>query len=91
MKIVTEDKAVEGRTNDFLNDWERSKPVEGHLRPDEALQHLQMYESKFARLKEERDNVAKAKEALELQEPGNKYLLQYGVYFHVLNWVKLNI
>jgi len=70
MKIVAEDKAVETRTNDFMNDWERSKPVEGHLRPDEALQHLQMYESKFARLKEERDNVAKAKEALELQEPG---------------------
>jgi dynein heavy chain 1 len=70
MKIVAEDKAVESRTNDFMNDWERSKPVEGHLRPDEALQHLQMYESKFARLKEERDNVAKAKEALELQEPG---------------------
>jgi len=70
MKIVAEDKAVESRTNDFLGDWERSKPVEGHLRPDEALQHLQMYESKFARLKEERDNVAKAKEALELQEPG---------------------
>ena len=70
MKIVAEDKAVEARTNDFMNDWERSKPVEGHLRPDEALQHLQMYESKFARLKEERDNVAKAKEALKLQEPG---------------------
>jgi hypothetical protein len=29
-----------------------------------------VYESKFARLKEERDNIAKAKEALELQEPG---------------------
>lgn len=70
-KIVLEDKAVETRTNDFLVDWERSKPVEGHLRPDEALSQLQFFESKFARLKEERDNVAKAKEALELQEPGN--------------------
>ncbi|KAJ8935144.1 hypothetical protein NQ314_012962 [Rhamnusium bicolor] len=69
-KIVSEDKAVESRTNDFLGDWERSKPVEGHLRPDEALSQLQLFESKFARLKEERDNVAKAKEALELQEPG---------------------
>ncbi|CAG9813267.1 unnamed protein product [Phaedon cochleariae] len=69
-KIVSEDKAVESRTNDFLIDWERSKPVEGHLRPDEALSQLQLFESKFARLKEERDNVAKAKEALELQEPG---------------------
>lgn len=70
MKIVAEDKAVETRTTDFLSDWERGKPVEGHLRPDEALQQLQLFESKFARLKEERDNVAKAKEALELQEPG---------------------
>ncbi|XP_046434442.1 dynein heavy chain, cytoplasmic isoform X5 [Neodiprion pinetum] len=70
MKIVAEDKAVETRTTDYLGDWERGKPVEGHLRPDEALQHLQLFESKFTRLKEERDNVAKAKEALELQEPG---------------------
>lgn len=70
MKIVSEDKAVETRTNDFLTDWERGKPVEGHLRPEDALSQLQLFESKFSRLKEERDNVAKAKEALELQEPG---------------------
>ena len=70
LKIVTENKAVESRTNDFLDEWERGKPVEGSVRPEEALQQLQLYESKFARLKEERDNVAKAKEALELQEPG---------------------
>lgn len=70
MKIVAEDKAVESRTNDFLGDWERSKPIEGSTRPDDALQQLQLFESKFSRLKEERDNVSKAKEALELQEPG---------------------
>ncbi|XP_050702243.1 dynein heavy chain, cytoplasmic-like isoform X2 [Eriocheir sinensis] len=70
LKIVAEDKAVETRTNDFLQDWEHGKPVEGHLRPDEALQRLTIYESKFTRLKDDRDNVAKAKEALELQEPG---------------------
>jgi dynein heavy chain 1 len=34
MKMVPEDNTVEANTNDFLNDWERSKPVEGHLRPD---------------------------------------------------------
>lgn len=76
-KIVSEDKAVEGRTNDFLIDWERSKPVEGSLRPDEALTQLQLFESKYARLKEERDNVAKAKEALELQDPGTVYAHLY--------------
>lgn len=67
-KIVAEDKAVETRTTDFLNDWEHNKPTGGKLRPDDALQQLQLFESKFSRLKEERDNVAKAKEALELQE-----------------------
>ncbi|XP_055707524.1 dynein heavy chain, cytoplasmic isoform X3 [Phlebotomus papatasi] len=67
-KIVAEDKAVETRTADFLNDWEKNKPTGGRIRPDDALQQLQLFESKFSRLKEERDNVAKAKEALELQE-----------------------
>lgn len=70
LKIISEDKAVESRTSDFLNDWEQGKPVEGHLRPDDALQQLQVFESKYTRLKEERDNVIKAKEALELLEPG---------------------
>uniref|UniRef100_A0A1B0B0C4 Dynein heavy chain, cytoplasmic n=1 Tax=Glossina palpalis gambiensis TaxID=67801 RepID=A0A1B0B0C4_9MUSC len=67
-KIVAEDKAVETRTIDFLNDWEKNKPTGGKIRPDDALQQLQIFESKYTRLKEERDNVAKAKEALELQE-----------------------
>lgn len=71
MKIIAEDKAVEIRTNDFLSDWEKNKPVRGQLRPDEALQQLQISETKFSKLKEERDNVAKAKEALELQDPGS--------------------
>ena len=68
MKIVAEDKAVESRTNDFLLDWEKAKPVDGQLRPTDALQKLAIFESKYIRLKDERDNVAKAKEALELQE-----------------------
>ncbi|CAO1413898.1 unnamed protein product [Diamesa tonsa] len=67
-KIVAEDKAVETRTTDFLSDWEKNKPTGGRTRPDEALQQLQIFESKFSRLKDERDNVSKAKEALELQE-----------------------
>ncbi|CAB0033630.1 unnamed protein product [Trichogramma brassicae] len=70
LKIVAENKAIEVRTSDFLNDWEQEKPVEGHLRPDDALQQICTFESKFARIKEERDNVSKAKEALELTETG---------------------
>uniref|UniRef100_A0A336KP21 Dynein heavy chain, cytoplasmic n=1 Tax=Culicoides sonorensis TaxID=179676 RepID=A0A336KP21_CULSO len=67
-KIVAEDKAVESRTAEFLNDWEKNKPTGGRTRPDDALNQLALFESKFSRLKEERDNVVKAKEALELQE-----------------------
>lgn len=70
MKIVAEDKAVEARTNDLLADWEKSKPVEGSLRPTDATSHIAIFENKFSRLKEDRDNVMRAKEALELQEPG---------------------
>lgn len=44
---------------------------QGAMRPDEALKILAVFEGKMARLKEERDNLAKAKEALELSEPGN--------------------
>lgn len=34
------------------------------------MKAITIFEGKFSRLKEERDNVAKAKEALELAEPG---------------------
>jgi dynein heavy chain 1 len=70
MKIVVEDKLVEGRSTEYLSDWEKAKPVEGNIRPEEALQRLNMYEARLLRLQEDRDNVAKAKETLELQDPG---------------------
>lgn len=40
----------------------------GETRPEQALRQLQMFETKFARLREERDNMAKAKDALELRD-----------------------
>lgn len=47
------------------------------MRPDEALKVLTIFEGKFTRLKEERDNIAKAKEALELAEPGKPRFYLY--------------
>ena len=44
--------------------------MQGNLKPEDASNALKMFEGKFQRLKEERDNVNKAKEALELAEPG---------------------
>lgn len=69
-KIVAEDKAVEARTLEFLAEWERSKPTDGSTRPEDALARLQAMETRYTRLKDERDNVAKAKEALELHDTG---------------------
>lgn len=38
------------------------------MKPDQALKQLQVFETKFGRIKEERDNMAKAKDALELRD-----------------------
>lgn len=67
---MQEDKIVEGKTVDLLGDWDKQKPLSGSMRPDQAAQTLQMFESKFNRLKDDRENIVKAKEALELSEPG---------------------
>ena len=70
MKIVAEDKMVESRTSDLLVEWEKEKPVAGDFRPEDAVKSLTILEGKFARLREERDSIQNAKEALELTEPG---------------------
>lgn len=59
---------IEPHWKDGLFDY-----LQGEMRPDLALQNLVIFEGKFNRLKEERDNVGRAKEALELAEPGMKY------------------
>lgn len=70
MKIVSEDQVVETRTSDLLSEWEKGKPTSGGAKPDAALSSIAIFEGKFSRLKEDRDNVTKAKEALELIDPG---------------------
>ena len=66
-KIMSEDKAVEGRTVVFLVDWDKEKPVKADLKPSEALRHLALFETRYSKLKDERGNVSRAKEALEIQ------------------------
>uniref|UniRef100_A0A5K3FEA9 Dynein heavy chain, cytoplasmic n=2 Tax=Mesocestoides corti TaxID=53468 RepID=A0A5K3FEA9_MESCO len=70
MKIVAEDKAVEGKTAELLNSWHKEKPIQGNMKPDEAVKALTILEGQFLRLKEERANIQHAKEALELTEEG---------------------
>lgn len=56
--------------------------LQGSLRPQEAMGHLSIFESKFSRLKEDRDNVMRAKEALELQEPGT--IIELIFFLHII-------
>ncbi|CAH8838540.1 unnamed protein product [Trichobilharzia szidati] len=70
MKVVAEDKIVEGKTSELLLSWDKEKPIAGNLKPEEAVSQLTILEGKFNRLREERDNIQRAKEALELTESG---------------------
>ena len=69
-KIITEDQSIEERTYNLLAEWEKGKPVTGNTKPDAALNTLAIFEGRYVRLKEDRDNIQKAKEALELIEAG---------------------
>jgi dynein heavy chain 1 len=69
-KISQEDEQVEQRTGELLTEWEKGKPVQGSMRSDVALSSLATFEAKFQRIKDERDNVARAREALELPDTG---------------------
>ncbi|VDP72907.1 unnamed protein product [Echinostoma caproni] len=70
MKVVAEDKVVEGKTAELLSSWDKEKPIAGNLKPEEAVNQLTILEGKFNRLREERENIQRAKEALELTEFG---------------------
>ena len=85
-----EDKAVEGRSQNYLQEWEKNKPVEGALRPDAALQKLAIFESKYSRLEEERDNVSKADEALTWENKLNRINALFDVWINVpRRWMHL--
>lgn len=45
--------------------------IKGELKLDEVMKVLIIFEGKFSRLKEERENVVKVKEVLEFFELGN--------------------
>ncbi|KAG0049018.1 hypothetical protein BGZ83_006135 [Gryganskiella cystojenkinii] len=66
MKIVTEDKIVEQKISEILQDWEKNKPVQGNIKPDIATNTLMIFEGRVTRVKEEFDMVCRAKEALDL-------------------------
>ena len=53
------------------------------------MKALTIFEGKFSRLKEERENVSKAKEALELSEPGKALWYTYLMFLKLVLCVKV--
>ncbi|KAG5220560.1 dynein heavy chain protein [Salix suchowensis] len=53
--------------NDVIVEWEQSRPVQGSLRADTAMNTINVLEGKITRVAEEYDLVCRAKEALDLE------------------------
>ncbi|VDK17416.1 unnamed protein product [Anisakis simplex] len=68
-KIKEEDELVEKRTEDVLGEWDKAKPIKGSQKPTDALASLAAFEAKLNKVKEDRENMVKAKGALEMNEP----------------------
>ncbi|SJL06320.1 related to Cytoplasmic dynein 1 heavy chain 1 [Armillaria ostoyae] len=67
LKIVAQDKIVENKINDILVEWEQTRPVQGNMRADTAMNAISIFENKLTRVQEEYDLVCRAKEALDLE------------------------
>ena len=67
LKVIAEDKIVEGRISDILQEWESTRPVQGNIRADTAMNTINVFEGKLNRVQEEYDLLCRAKEALDLE------------------------
>lgn len=65
-KIIAEDKVVMDRILEMTQQWNESKPISGTIPPEEAVSTLTEFDTGFAKLRDQAEMVAKAKEALDL-------------------------
>ncbi|KAJ3090057.1 hypothetical protein HK102_004799, partial [Quaeritorhiza haematococci] len=87
LKIVAEDRIVEQKIRDIVAEWEKSKPVQGDIKPEIATNTLNIFEGRVTRLKDDYDQVARAKEALDLEMSHNNQLVPILEELHDLKGV----
>ena len=58
---------MENRIGDILQEWEQTRPVQGNMRADIAMNTINVFEGKLTRVQEEYDLLCRAKEALDLE------------------------
>lgn len=74
LKIVAEDKVIDQRIRDFIAEWEENKPLQGSIKAETAINTLNVFEGRLARLLEEYNLVCRAKEALDLEHANDDRL-----------------
>lgn len=67
-RIKDEDEVVEKHVIDILGEWEKAKPTHGERRPRDALHILSSFEERFLKVREDRENMVKAKNALDITD-----------------------
>jgi len=65
-KIDAEDKIVNQKIKNVIEEWANEKPVSGNIRPERASEILETFDKKLNQLRIESENIAKAKDALNL-------------------------
>lgn len=67
-RIKEEDDVVERRVVEVLGDWDKDKPTHGNRRPRDAIQLLSSYEERFTKVRDDRENMVRAKNALDMTD-----------------------
>ncbi|EGG00357.1 uncharacterized protein MELLADRAFT_93352 [Melampsora larici-populina 98AG31] len=58
MRIVAEDKVVQSKIDALIADWEKEKPISGDLKPDIAMNAINLFETRVNRLQDEHSQPA---------------------------------
>ncbi|GEM09361.1 cytoplasmic dynein heavy chain 1 [Rhodotorula toruloides] len=66
LKVVAEDKVLQGRIEETVADWDAKKPIQGSLKAEAAMNAISVFEGRVYRLKEQHDMLSRAKESLDL-------------------------
>ncbi|KAJ3021261.1 hypothetical protein HKX48_008890 [Thoreauomyces humboldtii] len=74
IKISAEDASIEQRIKDIAVEWDKGKPLQGNIRPAEAMAALNIFEGRLIRLRDDYVQVCRAKEALDLDHRVNHKL-----------------
>jgi dynein heavy chain 1 len=65
-QIIAEDKSVERKILEIVGEWDSDKPIKGDIKAENAINTLAIFEGRLTRLKEEFDQLNRAKDALAL-------------------------